>query len=263
MAETNTVRIRAEDGNIIELEVHDSLPSAAALARQYAIDGYPDRYAVFCEKQSDIALLTGEKHYAPTEGVFLSLILRPSLFLSQSGFLGILAATALASALEEHAGKNLGIAWLSDIYSEHGKIGSVAIEGKLDSLSFYEYIIVHFAVRTGEEDFPARLDDLLRKVFESENTSVHMIMAKTILTHFFRYYPDLKTPEAFLDAYKDKFFLRGMRIRFLQDGKKHRAKVLGIENATGMLLLEHKGKTVKITSPKQIFLPRNFRYKLK
>ncbi len=262
MEKPAVIKIRGEDGNITELEAYDSLISAAARARQYAQDGYPDRYAVFCQRQKDVSLF-GKENYSDkeVEGVFLSLILRPSLFLAQSGFFRILAATALVTALEEHSSRELGIAWLTDIYDDQGKIGSVAIEGKLDDISFYEYVIVHFAVKTSEETFPARLDDLVRKVFESENTSVNMIIARTILSHFYQYYPYLKTPGAFIDTYIDKMILRGVEVQFLQNGKKKRAKVIGVERESGSLLLDQKGTTVRISSPRELILPKKIEWK--
>ena len=47
----NVISIRESDGSIVKLEVHSSLNSTAKLAREYARLGYPDRYAVFSERQ--------------------------------------------------------------------------------------------------------------------------------------------------------------------------------------------------------------------
>ena len=58
--------LRASDGSIFKLEVHDTLASTALIARDYADRGYPDRYAVFAKRQLK-SPLTGSK---PQDGEF-------------------------------------------------------------------------------------------------------------------------------------------------------------------------------------------------
>ena len=48
----NVLTFRVADGNVIQLEQYDTLPSTLALAREYARNGYPDKYVVFSQKQS-------------------------------------------------------------------------------------------------------------------------------------------------------------------------------------------------------------------
>ena len=79
------VHLRAEDGSIIRLEYHETCPSVAELARRYAIAGYPDRYVVVSERQTKVDAC-GRPLKADKEevGVYISLILRPSMFPSQA-----------------------------------------------------------------------------------------------------------------------------------------------------------------------------------
>ena len=103
MTDKEIITFRAQDGNTVKLEYRESLPSANELAREYAKAGYPDRYAVFTERQTAITacgeIISGNES---ERGLFLSCILRPSIFPSQAGSIGPLSAVALASALEEH-----------------------------------------------------------------------------------------------------------------------------------------------------------------
>ena len=80
-----TVSIRESDGNILKLEIHDELQSTAELAKKYALEGYPDRYVVFTHRQQRSSLTGGKVgDTAYEEGVFMSMILRPSIFPSQA-----------------------------------------------------------------------------------------------------------------------------------------------------------------------------------
>ena len=196
-----SVIMRTQQGKILHLECHDSLPSTHELARFYASSGYVDGYVVFANSQTKFNSLGKPLADAESEdGVYLSCILRPSIFASQAGFLGALSTVAMVSALEEHTQKSLGIGYVSDVYCEGKRIGKSVVEGKLDSFSAFEYIIVSFYVKLTNENFPPRLSDLVKKVFESENTSIPLIIAKNILENFFALYPKrLKTPERFMN----------------------------------------------------------------
>ena len=97
-----TTDIRMSDGNIVRIETHESLSSTTELAKKYAKDGYGDRYVVFTERQytskiTQTKLNEGESEY----GVFMSCLLRPSIFASQAGPLTPLTTVSLLTALDE------------------------------------------------------------------------------------------------------------------------------------------------------------------
>lgn len=256
-SEINIFSFRASDGNTVKLEYRESLPSTSALAREYASAGYPDRYTVFTEKQTVISALGEPLSSGESEkGLFLSCILRPSIFPSQAGAVGPLSALALSLALEEHTAKKMGIGWVSDIYCDNVKIGCVNVEGKFDSYTSYEYLIINFAVRLDEKNFPPRLTDMVRRVFEEDNISVPMIMAKTVLNKFFSIYKDMKNPAKHLNLYAGKFALTDKKIKFTEDGKKKNAKIVGINKEDLTLIIETRdGRRINISSPSAVIIP--------
>ena len=253
---------RAPDGNVVQIEAYEELPSTAALAKEYAEAGYPDRYVVFADRQTT-SQITGTrlKEGMSEEGIFMSCILRPSLFASQAGFFGIMSAVALHSALAEHTSAHLGIGWISDIYCEGVRIGGTMLEGKLDTYTAFEYLIVTFAVRLEKNHFPPRLTDMIRKVFESENASLPMIIGRTVLNRFFTLYPFVKTPQKFLDDYSKAFSVRGQKIkRKLPDGRLERVTVLGIDRKNGALMVEtKKGAVESITARISVYMPKKIK----
>ena len=263
MDEKNIFTIRGSDGNIITFEEHTALSSTAKTAREYAKNNYPDRYVVFTENQLK-SKLTGNKgdDIETEKGLFMSLILRPSLFPSQAARLGAMSAVATVAGLEEHTARSLGIGWVSDIYCEGEKIGSTTIEGKLDNFTTYEYLIVNFAIKLDRNYFPPRLTDMIKEVFESNNNSIAMLIAKNILSKFFSYYPTLKSSTKFMDVYNDRFVLRSKKVKYLADSKKRYCKVLGVHTASGALILELPDTSVvNVTSPSLVVTPKKIRIK--
>ena len=199
-----TVIMSTTDGKILHLECHESVSSTIELARSYASAGYNDGYVVISENQTKFTA-TGHpiKNGEPEHGIYISCILRPSLFYSHMGFMGAISAVSLLNALDEHTTKSLGIGWISDIFCDGKKMGTTAIEGRLASTGSYEYIIVSFYAHLADTDFPPRLNDLVKKVFESENTSIPLMIGRKILNNFFSLYPKhVKSPEKFMDVYK-------------------------------------------------------------
>ena len=256
----NVIYARTKDGVSYKLERRETLPSVTELAREYALKGYPDKYAVFCERQRK---RVSEKEKAPSDpweyGVFISCILRPSLFPSQAALISPLSTAALVNALEGHTTKRLGISWVSDVYCEGSRIGGVSVEGKLNLYGSYEYIIVSFSVALSEQNFPSRLTDLVRKVFEGENLSVPMLIAKNIMNEFFVAYANLKTPEKLMKQYSEKFILRKNYVRFIKDGKRKRCKVLGVRTDNLALILDDHGTLTEVASPKSVIFPKKIK----
>ena len=256
LGSANTISFRASDGNTVRVEYRESLPSTAALAKEYAKSGYPDRYVVFAEKQTAVSAVGGSvSESEPENGLYLSCILRPSIFPSQAGCIGPLSAVALAAALEEHTMKSIKIGWVSDIYCDGAKIGCTAVEGKLDDFTSYEYLIVSFAVKL-DKKFTPRLTDMVRRVFEDGNQSIPMIMAKTVLNRFFAIYREIKNPAKHLNQYVNKFALTDKKIKYIEDGKKKRARVVGINKEGMTLIIETKdGRRINVASHSSVIIP--------
>ena len=239
------ISFRVSDGNTVRLEYRSNITSTIDIAREYARAGYPDRYVVFAENEGESG-----------NGLYLSCILRPSIFPAQAGLVGPLASVAFLTALEEHTSKKLGIGWVSDIYCDGVKVGGCSIEGKLDNFTSYEYMIITFAVKLDAKTFPPRLTDMVRTVFEANNTSVAMIMAKTVLNKFFTLYRDLKSPEKHMDVYRARFALIGKKIKYVADGKKKTAKVVDVDKKNCTLIIEAKDSSIiRISSPSMVIIP--------
>ena len=259
----NTLTLRMPDGNVIQLERYDTLPSTAALAREYAKNGYPDKYVIFAEHRIHTESTSEkEKDTEIENGIFMSCLLRPSFFPSQASFLGVLTSVAMIEALEEHTNRTLGLGWGCDLYCEGKVFANATLEGKLDSFGSYEYLIVTFQILLDDENFPPRMVDIVRKVFESDGSSISMIIAKNVLAKFFSLYPSVKNPAKFFEIYRRKFILRGVYTKYIEDGKRFRCRILGVDPESARLIIEtHRGDIQMIDSRSRIVLPKKIRIK--
>lgn len=254
----NVVTYREADGSIIKFETHPHLASTLELAREYACDSEcPDRYVVFTDKRTKLKSSERDFEVESESGIYMSCIFRPSFFPSQASLLSAMSAAAMVSGLENHAGKKLGIGWVSDIYCDNTKIGGVSVEGKLDSYNAYEYIIVTFTCTISQDHFPLKLSDMIKKVFDTDNSSINMILARDILTKFLRFYVNLKNSSKFMSIYTEKFALRGKKVKYLEKEKWRTKRVIGVDAETGALILEDgKNGEIRVTSPMLINTPK-------
>lgn len=253
--------IKVGNGTTVKIEYRDSLPSTSVLAKEYAERGYPDRYAIFTEKQS-LGAITGTKIRAGKfeTGVFISLILRPSFFPSQAGAIGPISIATLTQAIESFTSHKVGISWPNDLYCDGCKIGGTQIEGKLKSFTSYEYIIVNFAVRIDQKYFPPRLKDMVKQVFEKGNDSLGIMMAKAILDRFFNAYLCIRTPEKHLDYYSKKFILKDVNVKYVMDGKRYSGRVVGINPETYSLTVSaRKNQIVDIKKASDVIIPKKIK----
>jgi BirA family biotin operon repressor/biotin-[acetyl-CoA-carboxylase] ligase len=248
--------MRAQDGSIVKLECHDALGSTKKLARTYARMGYPDRYVVFAERLLETGE-GGDVTDSNQKGIFMSCILRPSIFPSQAALLRALCAAGTASALADHTESEIGIGWISNIYCDGKFIGDVSIEGKLDNFTSYEYIIVSFRISLNEHDFPPRITDLIRQVFESNNASVPLIIAKNILNKTLALYSNMKNQQKYMDIYRQRFILEGVKVKYSFGEKKYNGRIKGINSDDCTLIIEAKDKSeIKINSTAQVVIPK-------
>lgn len=257
--------IKVGNGTTVKIEYRDFASSTAALAKEYAIQGYPDRYAIFTEHQAT-SEITGTKlrDGELEKGVFISLILRPSFFLAQAASLGTMSVVAFTQALESYTTKEFSIGWVSDIFCEGVKIGGTQIEGKIKDANNYDYIIVTFAARIDEKNFPPRLKDSVKMIFEKDNYSLGMMMTKTILDKFFLAYSNIKASDNHKKYYVSKFALLNTKIKYIDGDKRKNAKVIGIDKDTLSLIIATRGQEeITVSKPSAVIIPGRIKNYLK
>lgn len=256
--------VRAADGSRVTIEYHDKLESTVELAKKYAAEGYSDRYAIVTPLQSS-SKITGTrlKDGEFERGIFISCLLRPSMFASQAGLLGHISAVSLLTALESHTTKHLGLGWISDIYCDGERIGGCSTLGKLDNFSTYEYLIVSFGVRLNGDNFPPRLTDMIKKVFDEDVPSLEMLIAKEIINRFFLAYSGLRNPGKYMDIYSRRFILREKTAKYITADKKSRCKILDVDKDSGALIIELSGKPHEVKSQRAVIMPKKVKINTK
>lgn len=148
-------QLRASDDSLTEAAVRTGLHTEALGRRllvlretdstntllKRAYPTAPHGFTVIAEQQTAGRGRLGRSFLSPPgSGLYMSMLLRPSLPLSHLNFLTITTAVAVCRAVEETCGFMPGIKWVNDIFMEGKKLCGIlteaSIEGETGSVDF-------------------------------------------------------------------------------------------------------------------------------
>ena len=121
---------------------YQEIDSTNNQARALASKGYPEGTIVVAELQTDGRGRRGRSWYSPaSQGIYISVILRPMLPLKEISRVSLITAVAVAETLEEELNLPARIKWPNDILINNRKIAGILSEAVTD-MDGIEYIVV-------------------------------------------------------------------------------------------------------------------------
>ncbi len=152
-------RILGECGMENQLAVVEKTCSTNDLAWEAEARGASEGFVVFAERQTAGRGQYG-RHWesAPYQGLWFSVLLRPSITLSESPRLSSLLASVAAATISEETGCAASIKLPNDIYLAGRKIAGVLVEGRTARDGSY-VAVAGMGVNVNQtlEDFPPEL----------------------------------------------------------------------------------------------------------
>ena len=157
----------------LELRVFPTISSTNTVLKQMASDGAPGGLALLAEAQTAGRGRQGRSFYSPSgTGLYMSLMLRPEMELSQAPLLTSCAAVAVCEALESLGDVHPGIKWVNDIYLAGRKICGILTESGIDTRTGrLSYVVVGIGInlRTPEGDFPEEIRSVAGSAFGTKD----------------------------------------------------------------------------------------------
>ncbi len=237
-----------DEEGFYRFDVREELPSTNVALKEIARQSpdIPEGLVLIAERQSQ-----GHGRYArhfssPKGGVYMSILLRPSLPLEKATLITAAAAVAVAEAAEELTGLDFSIKWVNDVYRNGRKIAGILTEGGVEADGSLAYAVLGIGLNVlpTEEPHPDALASLIGRVYEDglplpENPRALAIAA--VLKHFLPYYQRLREKD-FLEGYRARSLLTGKRVCFLEEGEERSALVLGIDGDCRLIVRGDDGE---------------------
>lgn len=192
------------------------------------------------------------------QGIYMSLLLKPNQSFQELPQYTVLAAVAVAEAIDALLGQQTSIKWVNDIYLDGKKICGILSEATSDFESGrITSIIIGIGISFSipQSDFPAEIRDKATSLFAHEEapTFSRSALITEIWTRFFALLAALPNDD-YLGRYREKSFVLGRHVQFTQQGVTYEGIAQDI-TSTGELVVKTATET-KILSSGEISLEK-------
>ncbi|MCJ7839480.1 biotin--[acetyl-CoA-carboxylase] ligase [Lederbergia sp. NSJ-179] len=174
--------------HIIHLETTES---TQLIAHQEAAKGAPEGTIVISEEQTrGKGRMAREWHSAKGKGIWMSLIIRPVLPLEKAPQFTLIAAIAVARAIEDVTGLEPEIKWPNDLLLNGKKMTGILTElqGEADQIN-YLVIGIGMNVNQAKDHFPKALQNKSTSLLIETGKEIHRkTLVQRILKNFEKYY---------------------------------------------------------------------------
>lgn len=235
----------------IQVHKFKSVASTNVIAAEMALNGVTEGTTVIAESQTAGKGRLGRTFLSQKGGIYLSIVLRPTLPPADVLFITVAAAVAAARAIENISGKKCDIKWVNDIYLNNKKICGILTEGAFNTDGSLKHAVLGVGINLFEpkNKFPKELP-LADSVFHRKDSVLFKKRLKKrairdFIETFFEFYGSIHKKE-FMPEYIERSLLTGKEITFTKNEKTLRAVVEGIDNNAN-LVVNVDGETQKLS----------------
>ena len=239
----------SEDSRVRErLTVLPECTCTNDLARILAQEGAPAGTAVVAGSQTQGRGRRGHTFYSPRGGIYLSMVLRPTLPLEDTTRLTMAAAVAVCQAVQEVCGRELSIKWVNDLYWRNWKVGGILTEAAADlEGGTLDYAVVGIGLNVHwEESVPPELDGIAGALYDNKPDGECRSQLAAALLQRLDGIED--QPEKALEEYRARSFLPGRDIEILSGRRTGQARALDITPSGGLLVQYPDGEQAILLS---------------
>ena len=215
--------------------LYDTLESSNRTAKTLALEGAPHGTMVLASQQTAGRGRLGRRFESPVgKGVYLSLVLRPSLPMTEAQAVTVSAAVAVCRAVKKLCGLELGIKWVNDLYYNGKKVCGILTEAALDlesGMLDYAVLGLGFNVAAPADGWPEDLRDVAGTLYDgSPAPGARAALAAAFLNAFWPLYR-AGPRSGYLDEYRRRQALTGQRVLVTpRRGTPRAAQVQGIDD---------------------------------
>lgn len=235
----------------LNISTSSTVTSTNRLVKEKATLGEKEGYILAAGHQTEGRGRLGRSFYSPSDtGVYMSLLLRPSINPQDATLITTAAAVSVCEALEKMGVANTGIKWVNDIFLNGRKICGILTEAGFDienNQLDYAVLGIGLNMYAPEGGFPEDIKDIAGEVFGERREDARNKFIAYFLNSFYEYYESLKS-RCHVKKYADRCFVLGREINILKGDTVTRAKALSIDENCGLVVELSDGERVVVSS---------------
>ena len=247
--------------------VYSALSSTNSEAKRMAVEGAPHGTLLLAEEQTQGRGRLGRSFHSPKGGIYMSLILRPRLDLSDSTLITTMAALAVCQAIEELTPVRPAIKWVNDLLVDGKKICGILTEAVSDWESGrVESVVVGVGLNFQSAFFPNELAGRVTSLFRPEDTPAvtpsrmageiyHRLITGCDLLGVPGEKDGFDSRRELLKQYKSRLSTLGQSVIFSQNGVERAGTALDIDENGRRVVQYASGETVRLAGGEITFAP--------
>lgn len=218
----------------LDIHVYPVVSSTNTILKEMAEQGSPEGTVIIAEEQTAGKGRMGKSFYSPSKtGIYVSILLRPTISAEDSLFLTTSAAVATARAIEDVCEKTADIKWVNDIYIDNKKVCGILTEGAFNvETGQLDYAIVGIGINIcfPENGFPDDIKNIATAVFDkqTDSTNKRSILIAHLLDYFMEYYKNFNSKQ-YVDEYINRSMILGREINIIDGDKTIPATAMEID----------------------------------
>lgn len=230
----------------LDIRYFDTIDSTNTAVKRLAETGAAEGLVIISAEQTAGKGRRGRSFYSPQgSGLYMSLLLRPTLSPEKSLYITSAAAAAVAETLENISGVPAGIKWVNDIYMRERKVCGILAEAGIKA-GRVDYVVLGIGVNLlpPQGGFPEEIRDVAGAAYiEGDPEKLRARTAAGIIDRFTGYYRTL-AEKPFIEEYRRRSILTGQRVNVYRiiDGEPESAAVLGIDDDFGLVVRYDDGR---------------------
>ena len=235
----------------INISTVSSATSTSRLVKEKATAGEKEGYLLASGHQTEGRGRLGRSFYSPSDtGVYMSLLLRPSINPQDATLITTAAAVSVCEALEKMGIRDTGIKWVNDIFLNGRKICGILTEAGFDiennQLSF-AVLGIGLNMYAPDGGFPDDIKDIAGAVWSERKEDARNKFIAYFLNSFYEYYENIES-RRHVKEYSDRCFVLGREINIINGDTVKKAKAISVDDNCGLVVELSDGEKAVISS---------------
>lgn len=219
-------------------------------ARQAAAAGCQTPALFLAETQTGGHGRFGRPYFSPKGQIYMSLLLEPSQTFAELPQYTLLAAVAVAKAIDQVTGKTSEIKWVNDIYLDGKKVCGILSEATSDiEIGKIKHVVIGMGLNVSIDSaaFPDDIKERATSLFGGKRPPIlRNQLIQLIWQNFFHLLHTLPD-QTYMDLYRQKSFVIGKQVSFTRQGHTYTGIAKEI-TATGELVVQTSTESISLSS---------------
>jgi len=240
----------------VKLLCYGEVGSTNEIAKKTATEKSDDWYVILSESQTKGKGRLGRSFFSPPEsGIYMSILLRPSLSVADAPLITPAAAVAVCESIRSICEADAKIKWVNDILVDGKKVCGILTESAISSGGKLDYVVIGIGINVYKpsNDYPSEIIKKAGYLSESVEANLKNRLCAEIIGRISDIIPIVPS-RTFINSYRRLCMNLGKRVSVVPvamdglDNIEAEADVIGIDDECGLILKYDDGSYRTMTS---------------